>query len=55
MPNSPIKSINDIKGKRLGFTNPGSTTQALTLLLVEKVGLKPGDVTMISTGGFGPG
>ncbi len=55
MPNSPIKSINDIKGKRLGFTNPGSTTQALTLLLLEKVGLKPSDVTMIATGGFGPG
>jgi NitT/TauT family transport system substrate-binding protein len=55
MPNSPIKSINDIKGKRLGFTNPGSTTQALTLLLLEKVGLKPSDVTMTAAGGFGPG
>lgn len=55
MPNSPIKSIHDIKGKRLGFTNPGSTTQALTLLLLEKVGLKPADVTMTATGGFGPG
>ena len=55
MPNSPIKSINDIKGKRLGFTNPGSTTQALTLLLLEKVGLKTTDVTMTATGGFGPG
>jgi len=55
LPNSPVKSINDIKGKRLGFTNPGSTTQALTLLLLEKVGLKPGDVTMTATGGFGPG
>lgn len=55
MPNSPIKSVNEIKGKRLGFTNPGSTTQALTLLLLEKVGLKPGDVTMIAAGGFGPG
>src|SRR5215471_4602606 len=55
MPNSSIKSINDIKGKRLGFTNPGSTTQALTLLLLEKVGLKPSDVTMIAAGGFGPG
>ena len=54
MPNSPIKSINDIKGKRLGFTNPGSTTQALTLLLLEKVGLKTTDVTMTATGGFGP-
>ena len=55
LPNSPIKSISDIKGKRLGFTNPGSTTQALTLLLIEKVGLKPADVTMTATGGFGPG
>ncbi|HYK65746.1 MAG TPA: ABC transporter substrate-binding protein, partial [Patescibacteria group bacterium] len=55
MPNSPIKSINDIKGKRLGFTNPGSTTQALTLLLLEKTGLKPSDVTMTAAGGFGPG
>ncbi len=55
MPGSPIKSIKDIKGKRLGFTNPGSTTQALTLLLLEKVGLKPSDVTMIAAGGFGPG
>src|SRR5262249_52914323 len=55
MPNSPIKTINDIKGKRLGFTNPGSTTQALTLLLLEKVGLKPSDVTMTAAGGFGPG
>src|SRR6478752_276123 len=55
MPGSPIKSINDIKGKRLGFTNPGSTTQALTLLLLEKVGLKPSDVTMTAAGGFGPG
>lgn len=55
MPNSPVKSIKDIKGKRLGFTNPGSTTQALILLLLEKEGLKPSDVTMTATGGFGPG
>ena len=55
MPGSPIKSLKDIKGKRLGFTNPGSTTQALTLLLLEKAGLAASDVTMIATGGFGPG
>lgn len=55
MPGSPIKSIKDLKGKRLGFTNPGSTTQALTLLLLEKAGLSTGDVTLIATGGFGPG
>lgn len=55
MPGSPIKSINELKGKRLGFTNPGSTTQALLLLLLEKAGLKPSEVTMTATGGFGPG
>ena len=33
----------------------GSTTQALILLLLEKEGLKPSDVTMTATGGFGPG
>jgi NitT/TauT family transport system substrate-binding protein len=55
MPNSPVSSLKDLKGKRIGFTNPGSTTQALTLLLLEKAGLKPEEVSMIATGGFGPG
>jgi NitT/TauT family transport system substrate-binding protein len=55
MPGSPIKALDDIKGKRLGFTNPGSTTQALTLLLLEKAGYTPDDVEMVATGGFGPG
>ena len=55
MPGSPIASLADIKGKRLGFTNPGSTTQALTLLLLEEAGLTMDDVEMVATGGFGPG
>jgi NitT/TauT family transport system substrate-binding protein len=55
MPDSPINALEDIKGKRLGFTNPGSTTQALTLLLLEKAGLTTDDVEMVATGGFGPG
>lgn len=55
MPGSPIKSLEDVKGKRLGFTNPGSTTQALTLLLLEHAGLTTDDAELIATGGFGPG
>ncbi len=55
MPNSPIKTIQDLKGKKLGFTNPNSTTHALALMLLEKAGLKPNEATTISTGGFGPG
>jgi NitT/TauT family transport system substrate-binding protein len=55
MPNSPIKSITDLKGKRLGFSSPQSVSQAATVLMLDRAGYKPGDVTMVSTGGFGPG
>lgn len=55
MPGSPIQSLEDIKGKRLGYTNPGSTTQALTLLLLEQAGLTTEEVELVATGGFGPG
>ncbi len=55
MPNSPIKSLQDIKGKRLGYTNPQSTSQSLDTLLLETQKLTPNDVKMVSTGGFGEG
>jgi NitT/TauT family transport system substrate-binding protein len=55
MPNSPIASINDLKSKRIGFTNPGSTSEALDYLLLEKAGIAKGDVTLTRTGGFGAG
>ena len=55
MPNSPINSIKDFKGKRIGFTNPASTSEALDHLLLEAAGLKKDDVTLQRTGGFGAG
>ena len=55
MPNSPIASINDLKSKRIGFTNPGSTSEALDYLLLEKAGIAKDDVTLTRTGGFGAG
>jgi NitT/TauT family transport system substrate-binding protein len=55
MPDSPIKSIEDMKGAKLGYTNPNSTTQALALMLIKAAGLSADDVETISTGGFGPG
>lgn len=54
LPNSPIKSIKEMKGKKLGFTNPRSTTQAMDVLLMNTLGLKKEDVTLVKTGGFGP-
>lgn len=55
MLNSPVKSLNDLKGRRLGFTNPRSTTQAMDFLLLEKIGLSQDDVKLIRTGSFGAG
>ena len=54
MPNSPIKDIKQLKGKKIGFTNPRSTSQALDMLLVKQLGLQPSDVELVKTGGFGP-
>jgi NitT/TauT family transport system substrate-binding protein len=52
---SPVNSLKDLKGRRLGFTNPRSTSQALAFLLMEQTKLQPSDVELIRTGGFGAG
>ncbi|MGA8001461.1 MAG: ABC transporter substrate-binding protein, partial [Pseudolabrys sp.] len=51
---SPIKTIADLKGKKIGYTNPRSTSQALDILMLKKAGLKPEDAELVKTGGFGP-
>ena len=54
-PDSPIKSIKDFKGKKIGYTNPRSTSQALAILLLQAAGYKPEDAELVRTGGFGEG
>jgi NitT/TauT family transport system substrate-binding protein len=54
-PDSPIKSIGDLKGRKIGYTNPRSTSQGLAMLLLTKAGLKAGDAELVRTGGFGEG
>src|SRR6516225_4590351 len=51
---SPIKTITDLKGKKIGYTNPRSTSQALDILMLKKAGFKPEDAELVKTGGFGP-
>src|SRR5690348_9130427 len=51
---SPIKTIADLRGKKIGYTNPRSTSQALDILMLKKAGLKPEDAELVKTGGFGP-
>jgi NitT/TauT family transport system substrate-binding protein len=52
-PDSPIKTIKDLKGKKIGYTNPRSTSQALDILLLEAAELKPDQAELVKTGGFG--
>jgi NitT/TauT family transport system substrate-binding protein len=52
---SPIKTLQDLKGKKFGYTNPKSTSQALAILVVQAGGLKADDTEYVKTGGFGEG
>ncbi len=54
-PDSPIKTVKDFKGKKIGYTNPRSTSQALDLMLLQTAGLKESDAELVKTGGFGEG
>jgi NitT/TauT family transport system substrate-binding protein len=52
---SPIQSMKDVRGKKLGYTNPRSTSQGLVQELVKRSGLKVDEVELVRTGGFGEG
>ena len=54
-PDSPVKSIQDFKGRKIGYTNPRSTSQALAMMLLTSAGFKPDDAELVKTGGFGEG
>jgi len=48
MPN--YKSITDLKGKKIGVTAQGSSTNIVVNFLLAKAGLKPSDVSIIGVG-----
>ncbi|MCO5089640.1 ABC transporter substrate-binding protein [Bosea sp. (in: a-proteobacteria)] len=52
MPNSSVKSLADLKGKRVGFTSPKSATNMAALLMLKKAGIEADDVKLIATGSF---
>ena len=52
---SPIKSLKDLAGKKIGYTNPKSTSQALAILVAQAGGLKPEEAEYVKSGGFGEG
>lgn len=48
MPN--YKSVADLKGKRIGVTAPGSSTNMMANLVLSRAGLKASDVSFIGVG-----
>jgi NitT/TauT family transport system substrate-binding protein len=48
MPN--FKSVADLKGRKIGVTAPGSSTNVMVNFILAKVGLKPSDVAIIGVG-----
>ena len=48
MPN--FKSIADLKGKKIGVTAPGSSTNVMANFVLAKAGLKPTDVSIVGVG-----
>lgn len=48
LPGSPIKSMSELKGKKIGMSPPGSATHAIATALLENAyGLKPADYTVV--------
>ena len=54
LPSSPVKSLADLKGRKVGFSNPHSTTEMFIRIVLNKAGLDK-DVTAIPTGGIAAG
>ncbi|WP_460902962.1 ABC transporter substrate-binding protein [Paraburkholderia jirisanensis] len=54
-PNSPLKNIHDLAGKKIAYTRASSTTQILGLAALQSAGVDPTKVTMLSLGTIGGG
>jgi NitT/TauT family transport system substrate-binding protein len=48
MPN--FKSVADLKGKKIGVTAPGSSTNVMANFVLAKAGIKPADVSIVGVG-----
>jgi len=53
-PNGNVHGVQDLAGKKAGFTNPKSTSELLLRLALKQAGMS-GKVDMVGTGGFGGG
>jgi NitT/TauT family transport system substrate-binding protein len=52
-PGSPLHSVQDLRGKKVGFTSPGSVTNMLILMALKAKGMTASDVHLVAAGGIG--
>lgn len=52
---SPIQSIKDMPGKKMGITNPNSGSDQLTRQVLQAAGMSVDDVDLVTTGGLREG
>jgi len=52
-PDSSIKTLKDLDGKKIGFSNPKSLSEIVAIMTVEKAGLKPDQVQRVALGSLG--
>ncbi len=50
MPNSPLKTAKDLKGKKFGISNPKSLGEMMAVLVMEKAGLQASDLERVALG-----
>ena len=48
-----IRSVSDLKGKRIGVTRFGASTHFAGLAMLDSAGIKPNEVVFIQNGGVG--
>ena len=55
MPDSSIKSVEDLVGKKVVITSPRSVSEMLFLLVLRAKGIDPSKITRVAAGGYVPG
>jgi NitT/TauT family transport system substrate-binding protein len=54
MPNSDIKSINDLVGKKVAITSPKSSSEMIFLMELKAKGIDAAQITRVAAGGYPP-
>lgn len=55
MPDSPVKTIEDLKGRKMAFTSPKSVTDMVSIMVLEAKGIPLNEVERVAVGGIGNG